>query len=301
MAQHSNRSALLLALAGFATLSIGDALVKSMAGGWPGSAVSALRYSAALVWLTVAIGIQHGRAGFAVPRPELQLGRAIGVSIATVCMFMAVMAMPLGDATSIQFTSPMITGILSALFLREKAPRAVWVATALAFAGVLIVLRPNLLAIGPTALYPLAAAFGMALLMIFNRRSAGVAPVLAMQWILALFATPLLLAGAALLHFSGLPQFHIGTPPLHVVLKALFIAFSATIAHLLIYMGTVRASAAVIAPLTYVQLLVAVTLGWIFFGDAPDLPTLIGAAFIIAGGLWLWRSQKTPEVVELPD
>lgn len=298
MTRHSTRSALLIALAGFATLSIGDALVKSIAGEWPGPAVSALRYSAALAWLTAAIGIRHGRAGFVIPRPSLQLGRAVGVSIATVCMFIAVMAMPLADATAIQFTSPMITAVLSALFLREKASRAVWLATVLAFAGVLIVLRPNLLELGLTALYPLGAAFGMALLMIFNRRAAGLAPVLAMQWILALFATPLLLVGAGLLHLSGLPGFHIGTPPLHVVLKALFIAFSATIAHLLIYMGTVRASAAVVAPLTYVQLLVAVALGWIFFGDAPDAATIGGAALIVSGGLLLWRSQKPREVPE---
>ena len=85
------------------------------------------------------------------------------------------MAMPLADATAIQFTSPMITGILSALVLGERAPRAVWGATALAFAGVLVVLRPNVLALGATAFYPLGAAFGMACLMICNRKAAGAA------------------------------------------------------------------------------------------------------------------------------
>ena len=52
-------------------------------------------------------------------------------------------------------------------------PRAIWVATVLAFAGVLVVLRPNLLAIGPAALYPLGAALGMSCLMICNRKAAG--------------------------------------------------------------------------------------------------------------------------------
>lgn len=297
----SARSALLFALAGFATLSIGDALVKSMAGAWPGSAVSALRYAGALLGLTVVVALKYGRAGFAVPKPRLQLGRAVGVSIATVCFFAGVMLMPLADATAIQFTSPMITGILSALFLRERPPRAVWGATAIAFLGVLVVLRPNVADLGAAALWPLGAAFGMALLMIFNRLAAGAAPVIAMQFILALFATPLLLIAAGLLHLSGLQSFHIGTPPPSVVLKSLFISFSATIAHLLIYMGTVRASAAVVAPMTYVQLLMAVSLGWIFFGEAPDLATVGGAALIVAGGLWLWRSQKVPEVAETPD
>ncbi len=61
--------------------------------------------------------------------------------------------MPLADATAIQFTSPMLTGILSALVLGERAPQGgLGRDRALAFAGVLIVLRPNVLALGPAAL-----------------------------------------------------------------------------------------------------------------------------------------------------
>ena len=50
--------------------------------------------------------------------------------------------------------------------------------------------------------------------------------------------------------------------------------------------------------MTYVQLLVAVILGWILFDAAPDVSTLGGAALIVAAGLWLWRSQKPKEVPE---
>jgi drug/metabolite transporter (DMT)-like permease len=233
--------------------------------------------------------------------PWLQFGRGAGVAFATICFFLGVMAMPLADATAIQFTSPMLTGILSALVLGERAPRAVWGATALAFAGVLIVLRPNLLALGPPALWPLGAAFGMAWLMIFNRKAAGAAPALRMQFLLALVAAPLLVSAAALLHLSGVAQFHVPPPSAAIVLKCAAVAVAATLGHLLIYSSTVRASAAVVAPMTYVQLLVAAALGWLLFGSAPDLSTFAGAALIIAGGLLLWRSQRPREVPEAPD
>lgn len=236
-----------------------------------------------------------------MPRAWLQFGRGAAVSLATICFFLGVMAMPLADATAIQFTSPILTAILSVLILEERAPKAAWAAICMAFLGVLVVLRPNVLELGPAAFYPLGAAFGMAWLMIFNRKAAGDAPVLVMQMLLAIFAAPILLLAAGLLALSGIPQFQVPMPSAEVILKCLTVAFTATIGHLLIYSATVRASAAIVSPMTYVQLLVAAALGWAWFGDAPDAAALGGAALIIGGGLWLWRSQTPPRPVGTPD
>jgi drug/metabolite transporter (DMT)-like permease len=298
--QQNVRAALLLGLSGFAILSIGDALVKTMAGQWPGTAVAMLRYTSAALGLALLVLIIEGRKAFRVPMPWLQLGRGAGVSVATICFFLGVMAMPLADATAIQFTSPIITALLAPLFLRERTTAAVWLAMALAFAGVLVVLRPNVLALGAAALYPVGAAAGMACLMICNRKAAGAASPLAMQFYAALMAAPILIAATLVLAATGAAQFQIGAPPASVVIKSLVIACTATVAHLLIYMAAVRASAAVVAPMTYVQLLVAAALSWAIFGTVPDLSTYAGAALIIGGGLLLWRSQK-PKVVPEPE
>ena len=292
-------AALLLALAGFSILSVGDALVKSIAGEWPAPAVAALRYSLGAAGLGVAVAIRHGRAGFVLPRPWLQFGRGAAVGLATICFFLGAMAMPLADATAIQFTSPMLTAVLSWAVLRERPPSATWVAIALAFAGVLLVLRPNVVELGSAAFFPLGAAFGMAWLMIFNRKAGGDAPVLVMQFLVAVMAAPLLVAAAAAL--SLMPRFAVPAPSLEVVLKCAGVAVTGSVGHLLIYTATLRATAAVVSPMTYIQLLVASAIGWAWFGDAPDAATLGGAALIVAGGLWLWRSQKVPVVAETPD
>jgi drug/metabolite transporter (DMT)-like permease len=296
--QQNVRAALLLALSGFATLSIGDALVKTMAGQWPGTAVAMLRYTSAALGLAIIVAVKEGRRGLRVPRPWLQFGRGAGVSMATICFFLGVMAMPLADATAIQFTSPIITAMLAPLLLGERTTKAVWFAMALAFAGVLVVLRPNVLTLGAAAFYPLGAAAGMACLMICNRKAAGAASPVAMQFLAAIMAAPILIVATILLAATGLPQFQVGAPPVSVVIKCLVIACTATIAHLLIYMAAVRASAAVVAPMTYVQLLVAAVLSWLIFGTAPDLSTFAGAALIIGGGLLLWRSQKPRDIPE---
>jgi drug/metabolite transporter (DMT)-like permease len=296
-----SRNALVIALVGFATLSCGDAVVKSMAGQWPGSAVSALRYSFGALGLAIVVALRHGRAGFVMPRPALQIGRGAAVAMATLCFFMGVMAMPLASATAIQFTSPIMTALLSPLVLKEKAPKTVWAATLLAFAGVLVVLRPNLILLGPVALFPVGAAFGMSWLMMLNRKAAGDAPILVMQLLLAATAAPILIAAAVLLHSTADPHFTVPPPAAVVVLKCLAVAVFATTGHSLIYTAVLRATAATVAPMTYVQLLVAAAIGWAWFGNSPDAPTFAGAVLIIGGGLLLWRAQKAPVVAQTPD
>jgi drug/metabolite transporter (DMT)-like permease len=292
------RAALLIALAGFCSLSLGDALVKSMAGAWPAPAVSALRYCFGAAGLALYVALTHGRAGFVVPRPWLQAGRGAAVALATLCFFMGVMAMPLADATAIQFTSPILTALLAPLVLGERTRRLTWVATLLAFAGVLVVLRPNLLEIGLAALFPIGAAFGMSWLMMLNRMTAGAAPVMVMQFLLAAFAAPLLVAAAMILHLTGLAE--VGRPSSLTVLKCVGVAVFATAGHALIFAAVARASASVVAPMTYVQLLVAAGLGWLWFGDPPDAATFGGAALIIGGGLLLWWAQRVTDLGEAP-
>lgn len=232
-----------------------------------------------------------------MPQPGLQIGRGAAVALATLCFFLGVMAMPLADATAIQFTSPILTALLAPLVLGERTHRTTWVATLLAFAGVLVVLRPNLIEIGLAAFFPIGAAFGMSWLMMFNRMTAGAAPVMVMQFLLAAVAAPLLVAAAVVFHFAGYP---IGRPSPEVVAKCLAVAVFATLGHTLIFAAVARASASVVAPMTYVQLLVAAGLGWAWFGDSADSATFGGAALIIAGGLLLWRAQTVQDLGEAP-
>ena len=296
-AQHP-RFALLIAVAGFCSLAVGDAVVKSMAGTWPAPAVAALRYSFGVAGLALYVAWRFGRAGFVMPRPGVQLGRGAAVALATLCFFLAVMAMPLADATAIQFTSPILTALLAPLVVGERTRPATWAATLLAFAGVLAVLRPNLAEIGLAALFPLGAAFGMSWLMMLNRMTAGIAPVMVMQFLLGVVAAPMLVAAAAVLHFAGLVE--IGPPAWPTVAKCLAVAVFATLGHSLIFAAVERASASVVAPMTYVQLLIAAGLGWLWFGDPPDVATFGGAALIIAGGLLLWRAQRVKDLGEAP-
>lgn len=286
---------LLFALAGFATLSFGDAVVKSMAGQWAPTAIAALRYLLGAVGLSAILLARQGPAGFAMPLPWIQLVRGVAVAMATVGFFSAVFVMPLAAATAITFTSPMLTALLAAMVLGEPARRETWIASSIAFIGVLIVLRPSFASVGWAALLPLLSALGMSLLMIANRHVAGKASALAMQVFVATMGTLALLVATIALHFSGIAALQVGWPSGVVIAKCALVACTASLAHGLIYLGTTRAGAASIAPMTYVQLLVATLLGWLWFDSHPDAMTLLGAVVIIAAGLYLWRAGRVQE------
>ncbi len=286
--RQEDRSGLLIALAGFAILSCGDAIIKTMAGQWSPLAVAALRFSIGAVMLAVLLMVKEGRTAFRPTHPWLQAARGLCLAVATLCFFSAIFVMPLAEATALIFLAPIITALLSGPVLKEKVQPATWFASMLAFGGVMLVLRPNLAELGPVALLPLAAALAMSLMMLANRAVAGQGSPLSMQVFVAAGAAPALVFAAIIGNATGIAALDVDWPDWSVVARCAVVAVTASTAHWLIYLGTTRAGAATIAPMSYVQLLVALTLGWILFRDTPDAMTLVGSAIIIGAGLFLW-------------
>ena len=291
--QQDTRSGVLFALAGFALLSCGDAVIKTMAGEWSPVLVAALRFSLGAAGLSALLLAREGASSFRPTHPRLQALRGLCLALASLFFFSAVFVMPLAEATAVVFVSPILIALLSRPLLKEKAPRGTFIASILALAGVAVVLRPNLIAVGWAALLPLAAACFFSLMVVANRASAGQGSALSMQVFMAMWAAPILAAAALLASAAGLDGFALSWPSWSVVARCVIVAVTASTAHWLVYHGTLRAGASTIAPTTYVQLLVAVVIGWWWFGDAPDALTLLGAGIIIAAGLFLWRMART--------
>ncbi|RGP40843.1 Riboflavin transporter [Altererythrobacter insulae] len=286
---------MLLAIAGFATLSVGDAVLKTMAGEWPVTAVAALRFSIGAIALSAMLAISEGRYGVRPQKPWLQVARGICLAGASLAFFSAIFVMPLAETMAIAFVSPVLVVLFSGPFLGEKVGRAVWIACGAALVGVALILRPNLLELGWPAILPLISAVFFALMIIANRASAGSGSALAMQAYMAVIAAPVLIAVTVAGENLFPSALQVDWPSWSVVLRCAFVAFTASTAHWLIYLGTVRAGASQIAPASYVQMLVAIVLGWLLFGDMPDAVTLVGAGIIIAAGVSLWRQHSRAE------
>ena len=293
--QQSARAGLLYAIAGFTILSIGDAVVKSMAGAWPALPVAALRFTFGAAALSALLWVKEGPRAFWPSNPRLQLMRGICLALASLCFFSAIYLMPLAEAMAIAFLAPILTAMLSGPMLGEKVRLPVWIASVIAFGGVILILRPNLVAIGWPAILPVISAVFFALMVVLNRKAAGQGSALSMQVYIAIVAAIILSAAAIGAKFSGIAAFEFGWPNLDVIARCALVAITASTAHWLAFLGTTKAGAAQVAPAIYVQLLVAIIMGWWWFGDMPDAVTLIGAAVIIAAGLYLWRHNVSEE------
>jgi drug/metabolite transporter (DMT)-like permease len=282
----------LIAMAGFGLLTCGDAIIKSMAGLWPVPAIAALRFALAVPLLAALVLWRDGASGFVVQRPWVQVGRGLMLAASSLLFFLSLFVMPLAEATSIVFVSPVITALLSAVLLKEPMQPRAWLATALALVGVALVLRPNLAELGAAALLPLGAAFFFSTMIILNRLAAGTGSAMALQWAMVCVAAPTVLAFAIAGHFSGIPQLAVGWPDGSVILRCAIVAISASASHMLIFQGTMRTTAADAAQAVYVQLPIALVIDALIFRHFPDAMALGGAVLIISAGLSMWLTQR---------
>jgi drug/metabolite transporter (DMT)-like permease len=286
-----------LALIAFCAFPVGDAVIKSLAGEWPASAVAALRFSLSAVGLGLLLWFREGPQGFVVHRPWLHAARGLALAGATLFFFNAIFLMPLAEAITIQFVNPVLTALLSAWLLREAPPRSAWLATAFALIGVCVMLRPGFSELGWSALLPLGAACCVSMLMILNRMVSAQRSIWAAQFLVAAWASLFLLLATALGHLAFEPLRIEHGPSLRLVLCCMLVAVTASASHYWLYLATTRATAAEVAPLVYVQLIVATGISIVFFGEGLDLLGAFGALFIVAGGLYLWWADRRPGTV----
>lgn len=285
-------SGISFALLAFMGFPISDAIMKSMAGEWPASALVALRFTIGAIGLAVLLWKLEGSEGFRVKRPLLHAARGLMMALAAVSFISAIFVMPLADAVAISFMAPIITALLSSIFLKEKMRPITWIVTFIAFAGVLIMLRPNVAEFGWAAVLPLVAATCMSILMIFNRMVSNQRSVTAAQFYGAFWTSIFLILIAVAGHNLFPPMAIEGALSLKILLFCVIVAILNTGCHFLLYVATMRSTAAAVAPIMYVQLIISSLISIYIFGDPLDPLAVLGGALIVLSGMVLWSSER---------
>jgi len=214
----------------------------------------------------------------------LQVLRALALMAAISGMFFAVGLMPLADAITIAFVAPLMIAAAASWFLKERVTRAQWVAILIGFGGVLIVIRPGTSIFDAASLVPLGAAVCVAIYQILTRPISQVVTPTAMLYTATLVG---LVVSSMALPVTW------ETPELRQVGFLTIAACLGATAHFLLITAYRAAPASLVAPFAYSEIIWASAIGFAAFGDIPDGPTLIGAAILIASGLYLLRKPRS--------
>lgn len=198
--------------------------------------------------------------------------------------FWALQYLQLAVTSAIFFIVPILIALMAAPMLGEKLDAGRWAAIIAGFVGVLVIVRPGSADFHPAMLLSLVNATLYAFFNLTTRHLAAYDPPETIQYLPAVFAS-VLLAPFALAAW----QWPAGW--LEWTLLVLLGVFGG-LGHYLLALAHRYAPATVIAPFVYQQVLYMALFGYLVFGDVPSAGVWIGAAIVIASGLYLFARER---------
>jgi drug/metabolite transporter (DMT)-like permease len=216
-------------------------------------------------------------------RPGLQAMRGIALLGSSLFFISGLRFLPIAEASATGFVAPLFVTALSIFLLGESVGVRRWLATAIGLIGVLIILRPGTSAFHPAAFFPIISALAWAATLIMTRMMSGREHAITTM-------TYSSIVGVGIL--SVLVPFVWVAPSWHDILFGIFIGIASTAGQWIVVLAFRYADASVLAPFSYTQLLWVSILGFLIFGEIPDIWTVIGAAFIVASGLYTAHRER---------
>lgn len=289
------------AIVAWFTFSLNDMGIKLLSGDYALHQIVLIR---ALVGITltllVFVPLEGGLSLLSTRRPVMHLLRGSCVVCANLAFFTGLATIKLAEATAIFFIAPLMITAMSALLLGEWVGPRRWLAVAVGFIGVLVMLRPGTDAFKIAALLPLFAAAAYATLQIMTRAMGATERASTMAFYIQLVFIVVcscfgLVAGdgrfapgdSASLDFL-LREWVVPTPADSAIMVGLGLASG--VGGYLISQAYRLCQAAMIAPFEYLALLLAIFWGVTIWGEWPDGVAWIGIGLILWSGLYVfWR------------
>jgi len=276
----------LLAVGACVMFSLLDSIAKHLSQTHSPMMVAWARYVFHVVIMVAVFAPTMGRRLFVTRSPGLQVARGLCLGMSSICFFSSIAFLPLAEATAIVAIAPVLVTAGAVWWLKERTPPGTWWALAASFAGVLLIVRPGSALFGWAALLPvLTAVFAMGY-QLLTRQLSGVDNGLATLFIGGAVA-------AALLSLFAPGAWSLPTSPLDALM---FVATGAigALGHLMLVRAYEIASASSLAPYGYAHAASALVFGFVFFGQFPDLPALLGLALIVATGVVMAIRNRMP-------
>lgn len=257
--------------------------------GYPTGQIVFYRSAFALIPIVAAAYLYGGPHILLTKRPDAHFIRS-GIGILSMFLgFYALSLIPFADATAISFASPMFTVVLASLLLGERIRAVRWIAVAVGFAGILIMVGPHIHFEGSNrALLGSALALGgiacVSMAMIFIRKMSAHEHSITIAFY---FSVACGLAGLVTLPFGWSPQSALATAIL------IGCGLIGGVGQLFLSFGYRYGEASLLAPFEYIAMIVAVTFGYFVFLELPTWNVMVGAVVVIAAGsVIVWRERR---------
>ena len=266
----------------FGLFSLMDALIKWLSATYPVPQLVVFNALFALIPIALLIVRRGGLRQLRTIRLGLHLLRGALGTLGSFLAFYAYSRLPLADAYAIIFATPILITALSVPILGEPVGWRRWSAVVVGFVGILIMLRPGVAPIGVGSLAALGAACASACAILLVRKLSVTETTTSIAFYSSL--TVLLVTSALFGHSFVMPDM----PDLTLMAGSGLLGGSA----LLILIAAYRRSpAALVAPFQYSQMLWAIVLGALFWGDLPEAAMLLGAAIVAGSGLFILHRE----------
>ncbi len=292
MATHSNLRGILAMLVAVFMLTLMDAGLKTLSPHYPATQVAAMRALFSLPLVVAYVVWRRAVSTLWKVRWPLHLLRGVlGIAMLSLFAF-ALRDLPLSGAYAIFFVAPLLITLLSVPVLGERVDRARWVAIAVGLLGVLVVLRPTgegMLTVGGLAVLVAALCYAVSAVMVrvVSRTDSSESQVF---WLMAMVGL-----GAGALAWPGWVGIRLDD-----AWVLLGVAVTGFFGQLAITEAFRHGEASAIAPFEYSALAWALVLDWGLWRTLPDGFTLLGAAIIIASGVYLVRHERVHVESEHP-
>lgn len=266
----------------FATL---DATGKYLAQRYPVSFLVWARYAVHFIIMLMLLAPSMRGNLVRTRRLPLQLLRSLALVVTSLLFLTALFHLPLAEGTALMFLTPLLVTVLAGPALGEKVAAASWAGLVSGLVGVLLIVRPGTSLSWLGVALVLGAVAMLSLYHLLTRVLSNTENSLTTLFYTAFVGTTIMSVIEAVLGFPG-------QVAAEDVLPILSLGVTGGVGHFLLIRAFHHAPASVLMPFTFTQLVWAALLGWVAFGQFPDVLAATGMAIIGAGGAWVAMNER---------
>jgi drug/metabolite transporter (DMT)-like permease len=271
-------------LAGAGLLTMSDAVTKHLTENYPLGQVLCLRQLAALLFILPYAWVVTGTRALRIVNGRGQLLRGALFLVGSIIVVVSLHHLPLSFVSVVLFSSPLFVAAVSAPILSERVYTYQWIAIAVGFVGVLLIVQPGTRGVEWIALLPVLGAFLNAIRDAITRRLSRTDTSMS-----------ILFWSGVIVCIGGIFTVPLGWKPVDFDGGIWFLAagLSNAAAHFMVIEAFRLGRAAIVAPFRYSGLLWAMLIGFLVWSEVPDLWMLTGAAIVVGAGVYmLQRSAR---------